>query len=248
MKKLNILTYNIHKGFNWNNSRLILSDIREVVRSTQADLVFLQEVVGENNLKASLHPDWPDVPQYEYLADTIWKEFAYAKNAIYEHRHHGNVILSKYPILKWEQIAISTNKFEQRGVLFCEIKIEDEKLLHAYCVHLDLTKKGRLKQYEKLVKIIQERTPKNTPLIIAGDFNDWDQKACSILERDLDVKEGFKTLTGEYAKTFPSFFPMLPLDRLYLKNYFPLHCKVFKDSKWKRLSDHAALYIEGEIL
>lgn len=246
MKKLNILTYNIHKGFNWNNSKLILSDIRDVVRSTRADLVFLQEVVGENTKHAKDHPEWPDVPQYEFLADSIWKEFAYAKNAIYEHRHHGNVILSKYPILKWEQIPISTNKYEQRGVLFCEVKVDEDLILHAYCVHLDLTKKGRLKQYEKLISLIQERTPENSPLVIAGDFNDWDQNACKILEESLRVEESFKKLNGEYAKTFPAFLPMLALDRLYVRGYKPNFGRVYKEGKWKTLSDHAGLYIEGE--
>lgn len=248
MKKLNILTYNIHKGFNWNNSRLMLNDIRQMVRSTNADLVFLQEVVGENKLLEEKRNDWIKVPQYEFLADSIWSDFAYAKNAVYDQRHHGNVILSKYPITKWEQIPISTNKYEQRGVLFCEIKISEEKTIHAYCVHLDLTPKGRILQYQKLIEIINTRSPKETPLLIAGDFNDWDQKACYSLEEKLQIEECFKRLNGNYAKTFPVFLPVLALDRLYSRHYRPLKGEILKNALWRKLSDHAALYVEGELI
>ena len=44
--RLRVLTVNTHKGFTALNRRFILPELREAVRSTSADLVFLQEVVG----------------------------------------------------------------------------------------------------------------------------------------------------------------------------------------------------------
>ena len=41
--------------------------------------------------------------QFEFLADSIWSHYAYGKNAIYQHGHHGNAILSELPF------AISNN-------------------------------------------------------------------------------------------------------------------------------------------
>jgi endonuclease/exonuclease/phosphatase family metal-dependent hydrolase len=241
--RLKILSYNIHKGFNWNNSELTIKLIKDMIQSTHAEVVFLQEVVGENQVYTNLKEGWIN-SQYEFLADQRWPQFAYAQNAIYENRHHGNAILSKYPISKWEQINISTNKFEQRGVLFCEIQLP-LYTLHAYCVHLNLLHRSRIKQYEMLSEIINQRTPSNIPVIIAGDFNDWNQKASNHFEEVYGFVEAYKSLHGNYAKTFPAQYPILSLDRMYVRNINPEIVKVYNDYEWKSISDHAAMYMEG---
>jgi len=46
---LKVVSYNIHKGFDPFNKTYILSDIRNLIRQTGADLVCLQEVVGKND-------------------------------------------------------------------------------------------------------------------------------------------------------------------------------------------------------
>ncbi len=51
--RLRVLTVNTHKGFTALNRRFILPELREAVRSTGADLVFLQEVVGEHDRHSS---------------------------------------------------------------------------------------------------------------------------------------------------------------------------------------------------
>jgi len=51
--RLRVLTVNTHKGFTALNRRFILPELREAVRSTSADLVFLQEVVGEHERHSS---------------------------------------------------------------------------------------------------------------------------------------------------------------------------------------------------
>lgn len=243
--RLKVLSYNIHKGYNWNNSELTISDIKETIQNTFADLVFLQEVVGENKLEQQKNIDWQN-DQYKFLADQRWPNFAYAKNAVYTQRHHGNAILSKYPITKNEQINISTNKYEQRGVLFCEIQLPHTKL-HAYCIHLNLLHRSRVKQYKMISNLVQERTPEGTPVIIAGDLNDWNRKASDTLVQEEGYLEAYKSLHGIYPKTFPAQYPLLSLDRMYVKDINPEIVKVLKTHQWKKLSDHAALYMEAFI-
>lgn len=99
LPRLQVLTVNTHKGFNPFNRRFILPELREAVRSVGADLVFLQEVLGSHSLHAARLPSWPPAPQYEYLADSMWPQFAYGRNAVYPEGHHGNAVLSKHPIL-----------------------------------------------------------------------------------------------------------------------------------------------------
>ena len=76
METLHVLTYNIHKGFPQFNRRVSLHDLRERLQSVEPDLVFLQEVVGFHARFAERHRDWPTTPQYEYLADSVWHDFA----------------------------------------------------------------------------------------------------------------------------------------------------------------------------
>ena len=47
--QIKLLTYNIHKGFNWRNSQATIKKIKEAIVSSGVDLVFLQEIVGENS-------------------------------------------------------------------------------------------------------------------------------------------------------------------------------------------------------
>ena len=71
---LRVLSLNAHKGFTLFNRRFILQELREAVRAVAADLVFLQEVIGTHAHHARRHKNWPALPQYEYLADTLWTD------------------------------------------------------------------------------------------------------------------------------------------------------------------------------
>lgn len=95
---LRVLTVNAHKGFGFLNRRFILHELREAVRAVAADVVFLQEVLGSHAHHARRYKDWPATPQYEFLADTIWTQHAYGRNAVYPHGDHGNALLSRFPI------------------------------------------------------------------------------------------------------------------------------------------------------
>ncbi len=84
MTVIRVLSYNVHKGFCSANRQFLLNQIREGIRSVDAELVFLQEVVGENSQHAKRHLDWVDESQFEYLADTVWPHFSYGKKAAYD--------------------------------------------------------------------------------------------------------------------------------------------------------------------
>ena len=83
VNSIRLLTVNTHKGFTALNRRFILPELREAVRSVSADVVFLQEVLGTHDKHAMRFHNWPSTPQYEFLADSIWTDFAYGRNAVY---------------------------------------------------------------------------------------------------------------------------------------------------------------------
>jgi len=218
--KLKVLSFNIHKGLNWNNTVPTLEKLKTFLVKENPDIVFLQEVVGENKIFSEKFADWMS-NQLEFLADSIWSEYAYAKNAVYDQRHHGNVILSKFPIVKQEQVNISTNKLEQRGILYCEIDLKGQSL-HCFNVHLNLTHFGRKKQYKEITEYVKSKVSESSALIVAGDFNDWNQKATSLLAKNLNILDAHKSIHQFYAKTFPSIYPLFSLDRIYT-NFNRIH-------------------------
>ena len=246
-EKLRILSYNIHKGFSFDR-RFVLDSIREAIKTSGAELVFLQEVQGEHKAKAKKVKDWPMAPQLEFLADDLWPHFAYGKNAVYTEGHHGNAILSRRPFKMFENIDISNNKLERRGLLHASVDLGGRRPdLHVVCLHLDLFERGRANQYARLVKRIHDKVPDGAPLIIAGDFNDWRENASHHLEDELGVSEVFATLHGRHALSFPAWFPFLPLDRIYTRGIKPVEAKCFVQAPWDKLSDHGALFSVCEI-
>ena len=121
--RFTVLTVNIHKGFTALNRRFILPELREAVRSVGADMVFLQEIHGTHERHPQRYSDWPKMPQYEFLADSIWPQFAYGRNAVYPHGDHGNALLSKFQIIRYDNLDISQSGHENRGLLHCVLRL-----------------------------------------------------------------------------------------------------------------------------
>lgn len=244
--KLKILSYNIHKGLTiWNRDN-ILARMKTALRETDADILFLQEVIGNHSAKKFFISGEETRIQFEYLADSVWPHFAYGKNAIYSEGHHGNAILSKFPIVEWENFQISDHDHEVRGLLKAKIHIQElnQNIVLAN-THLDLTQKGRDNQVHELIKHLKEES--ELPWFLVGDFNDWNKKISPRLEKKLKIVEAFKELKGKYPLTFPSFLPVLSLDRVFLHKLRPLKAEALINATWKGLSDHLPLYVEAEL-
>ncbi|HVY06218.1 MAG TPA: endonuclease/exonuclease/phosphatase family protein [Burkholderiales bacterium] len=242
MEKLQVVTYNIHKGFSQFKRRMAVHDLRESLRGIGADVVFLQEVQGLHEKHSTRHHNWPHAPQYEFLADSIWNDFAYGKNAVYDEGHHGNAILSKYPIVRWDNEDISMHGSESRGLLHCEIAVPGWKQpLHCLNVHLGLLAHWRRKQILKMKERIAALVPEDAPMVIAGDFNDWRRMASDAMVEALNVHEVFESTSGRPARSFPAFLPMLHLDRIYVRGFSVERAHAHKERTSSRVSDHIAL-------
>jgi endonuclease/exonuclease/phosphatase family metal-dependent hydrolase len=242
---LKIVTYNIHKGFGVANFRFVLHQIRRALESTNADLLFLQEIQGHHKKRQARIESWPNLPQFMFLAENFWPHYAYGKNALYRGGHHGNAILSKFPFLMWENISLAKHKRASRSLLHAVIDMPSiNNHLHIICIHFALFKTQSRKQLMVLKNRIIERIPEDAPLIIAGDFNDWHGQAEHFLEIDLALKEVFKVSHGYHAKTFPIWSPKLAVDRIYYRGLELISCQRLHKMPWRKLSDHVPLYAE----
>jgi endonuclease/exonuclease/phosphatase family metal-dependent hydrolase len=256
--KLKITTYNIHKGVSSFGARPRIHALKQAIATLQSDILFLQEVQGRHDLHAIKHAtDWPALPQQDFLAGDS-HHCAYGMNAVYDHGHHGNALLSSHPILSFNNKNISDHKYESRGILHCVVQTPAAEV-HCYVVHLGLFAGSRKRQNDALIEAVESTAGKDQPVIIAGDFNDWGNRLSEQLYECLCVNEvsdeglsrrGFGTylrqLSGrgpriQPARTFPAAMPFLQLDRIYVRGFKVEDATVMHGTMWAKLSDHAPL-------
>lgn len=243
--RLRVLTVNIHKGFTALNRRFVLPELRDAVRCVDADVVFLQEVQGESLPHPAHGIDWRHAPHHEFLADDIWDQFAYGRNAVYQGGHHGNAVLSKYPIVAECNHDVSHGGDEARGLLHVLLGLPGLGTpVHAISVHLGLREAHRRQQLTRLCQLIGREIPPRHPLVVAGDFNDWRDRAHRVLARCAGLQEVFVQAFGRAARTFPARWPLLRLDRIYVRQVRAHRPVALPRRPWSHLSDHAPLAAE----
>jgi endonuclease/exonuclease/phosphatase family metal-dependent hydrolase len=264
--KIRVATYNIHKGVSSIRSTPRVLALKKAIAEFDADVVFLQEVQGRHDRyfgkfgeESRGHRHWPERAQHEYFAgDSRHEHAAYGMNAVYDHGHHGNALLSAFKIENSHNHDVSDHAYEQRGILHCVIETQACPI-HCYVVHLGLFESGRGRQTQALIDCVNASAPDGEPVIIAGDFNDWRNTLSGKLRNALGVVEVFdelgshskigdlvRNLAGRErvltpARTFPAALPWFRLDRIYVRGFKVDTAQVLHGSLWAKLSDHAPI-------
>ena len=95
-------------------------------------------------------------------------------------------------------------------------------------------------------RFIEREVPRDEPLLVAGDFNDWGERldapmrACGLHARR---RRGDRRA----ASTFPSRVPVFALDRVYARGLRCRRAAVPRGRAWARMSDHLPLVAELEL-
>ena len=239
-----VVTYNLHKGFSGSRPRrFVLHQMRHALAGLDADFVLLQEVLGEHRGHARREREWPEEPQFEFLADSLWPHHAYGRNAVYDAGNHGNAILSRAPLGERSNIPVSPYPFAaSRSLLHGVARIPDTAVdLHLICVHFGFLSVERRPQIAKLCAHIDSAVPADAPLLVAGDFNDWSARAERHFNAALSLTEAHRALHGQFAHTYPAWSPLLPLDRIYVRGLEIRRAERLAGAPWRSLSDHVPL-------
>ncbi len=252
--KIRAATYNICKGVTGIAGRSRVHAVRLALHQIDADIVFLQEVQDRHDRLAGGQTHRPSATQLDFLATSGYGHTAYGINAVYPHGHHGNAILSRYPITSYANHDISDHVLERRGMLHAVVEAGQGPALHVICVHLGLVKGSRLRQARLISDFVEQEIPARAPLIIAGDFNDWQRRVDGVLRTRLALAEvsdadepGWLDRWMPWrkrhpaARTFPSAAPWLRLDRIYLRGMQVHQTQVPRGRAWTRRSDHVPL-------
>lgn len=248
-ERLRVATYNIHKGVRGvgRAKRLEIHNLGQAVQSFDADLVFLQEVRLFHTQHARQFQrtsfGWPDQGQAEFLAPDGYHA-AYRSNAVTRHGEHGNALLSRWPIGDIGHHDVSDHRFEQRGLLHVPVQWRGETV-HAVVVHFGLAHRSRVRQVERLARFIEAEVPAGEILVVAGDFNDWNEKLDGPMAA-VGLTRAAAPGAGPRANTFPSLAPVFALDRFYLRGLRCASTMVPRGVAWARMSDHLPLVAELE--
>ncbi|MCH8179177.1 MAG: endonuclease/exonuclease/phosphatase family protein [Proteobacteria bacterium] len=249
--RLRVATYNIHKGVRGMGptKRLEIHNLGLAVEALDADIVCLQEVRRHHEGEARRFSrtqfgpmGWPSSPQADYLAPEGY-EVAYRTNAVTRGGEHGNALLARWPLGDVGHHDVSDHRFEQRGLLHVPVFWQDTTV-HVVVVHLGLIHASRVRQAEQLARLVRADIPADAPVVVAGDFNDWNEKLDGVL-----AEAGLLRALGDdeaRAATFPSLVPVLALDRVYTRGLRCAAVMVPRGGSWARLSDHLPLVVELE--
>jgi endonuclease/exonuclease/phosphatase family metal-dependent hydrolase len=230
--EIRLLSFNIHKGVGWRSRKSSFNQIQSELIDRQPDIVLLQEVLGF---------------QFEALSSKIWTDCRYGKNVAYKQGHQGNAILSKFPITYAENIDLSMHRYEHRGLLHSISQSpEQNHPLHLLCVHLGLFPSDRHKQIDRIIEYIKSNIPENQPVILGGDFNDWNGYANKPLKDHLGLNEAFITTHNACARTYPAWSPIFKLDRIYVRGFQIKQAHRLYKKPWKHLSDHIGIEVTLE--
>jgi endonuclease/exonuclease/phosphatase family metal-dependent hydrolase len=219
------MTWNIHGTFGLNR-RFDLMRVVELIRRVEPDVVALQEV-DSRGLKEG-HED-----PFDVLRQAVGDHGIGAKSIVTaDGGGYGQTLISRYPLRNPEIRDISFGEFEPRRA----IRAMAETPFGNLCVvatHLGLSIRERREQTRALLQMIGQASP----FIVLGDFNDWffAGSVRSVLAR---------TLPGRSRhRTFPSWCPMLRLDRIYCRPVDAL-IRTWTDREARMVSDHLPVIAE----
>lgn len=249
MEIIRVATWNIHKGVNGlgPRRRLEIHNIGLAVDQFDADIICLQEVRKHHHREAQRFSHWPSLEQADFLAPLGYTP-VYQTNAITKHGEHGNALLTRWPVVKHQHEDMSDHRFEQRGLLHVEVLIH-ETPLHIVVVHLGLIKSSRRRQVKQLCDYIQREIPKDAPLIVAGDFNDWGTACEAALKSEHLHTFQSNPITAKKLRTYPARLPLVQFDYVFARHLTAISVVVPTGQSWARMSDHLPLiadFVAGE--
>lgn len=238
-EQFRIATYNIHKckGLDFRTSPQRIAD---VLREIEADIIALQEVVSQENQS-------PQANQAKFIAESLNYDYRIGENRKHLGGIYGNVVLSRFPIMKDKNYDITIGNYEPRGCQHVDVEIEKESFLHVYNIHMGTSFFERRKQVKKLLDDEILSRVHRAPRILLGDFNEYTNGLASKLLkahfRSADLREHLKI-----KRTYPGIFPFLHLDHIYYDHHLKIERAFVHRSRLALVaSDHLPLVADFRV-
>lgn len=219
-----VATYNVQKGFGMDLRRNP-QRTAQVIASLQADLVAVQEGDRRFGERAGVF----DLGELRAAAGLVPVPVP-ARLGGLAHGWHGNLLL----VREAEVLAVEGLHLpgaEPRGALIVDLHLAHAGPLRVIAVHLALMAQARREQARVLADLVADSA---RPTIVMGDMNEWRRWPSTTLS-PLDAAFGQPGM----AASFPSPFPRLSLDRIYVGGGLEMMSAQAHDTPLaRRASDH----------
>ncbi len=228
---LRVVTYNIH-GCVGLDRRYDPDRIAAVLREIDADIVCLQEVDARGGRFR--------LDQAAFLGEATGRHVVLGAAGRERRGRFANAVLSRFPSLAARAIDLAVPGYEPRCAVDVDLMIGG-RVLRVMATHFGLHAGERRVQAHRLIAALAEpsapdRHPPHAVLLV-GDLNEWRGRNGGGI-RALDRCLGPSAI----ARTFPSWMPVLPLDRIYALGPAVLRdVRVYRSPLARIASDHLPL-------
>jgi endonuclease/exonuclease/phosphatase family metal-dependent hydrolase len=225
--KLVVATYNIHSCVG-TDRRYDPSRTAAVLRELGADIIGLQEIDARRRGNGAADP-------HAYFAAATGLSAVPGRDAGGDRRRFDNALLTRFPVGAVRHIDLSVAGYEPRGAIDAELVV-DGRRLRVVVTHLGLRAGERRQQIHRLLEALAAAPSDADAVVVLGDLNEWRGRRGGI--SSLDRRLG----RAPARRTFPSWMPMLPLDRIYAGGAARLRgVAVHRSSLARVASDHLPL-------
>lgn len=237
---MRLLSYNIHKGIGGRDRRYRFERIVDVIQAERPDIVCLQEV--DRHVRRTRHDDQPGkLAEALDAAEALYQINVHSKRG----GGYGNLVLSRWPFRKTHQLSLRMKRRKPRGAQLAEVETP-EGTLHLVHWHLGLAERERHWQVHHLLEHPLFRESAGLPTLIAGDYNDWR----NTLAHGPFARHGFHQVTSPRSRfrSFPANFPVLSLDKTFVRGPIEVHhARIVHSALARAASDHLPLVVDFRI-
>lgn len=192
-------SYNVHRCVGLDGSQEP-DRVARVLRELRADIVGLQEVDSRSDPSGQ-------VRQLEQLAAASGYHSIAGPTILRQDGHYGNALLTGGRAREIRRLDLSHPGREPRGAIDVDLDI-DGVIVRVIVTHLGLRPGERRFQVKRLLDVLSLEGGNLT--VVMGDINEW-----------LPGSRPLRWLHGRLGRapamrTFPSFLPLLALDRIWV--------------------------------
>lgn len=235
--RISVATYNIHRGIG-RDGRMDHQRVAGVILGLDADIVALQEVETPASVAPGAVALMHRLAQHGYepvLGPTMWSERG----------SYGNALLSRLPVRRHRRHDLSHPGREPRGLIEATLSLKrpgrrwrlpaQGREIRCFATHLGLRARERRAQIRRLDSHLAKGAGVS-PTILMGDFNEWWRRT-----RRLEPIHA-RLRPAPTPPTYPGFWPLLPLDRIWLGGGLDLEeVEVVRTGLARIASDHLPL-------